>query len=48
MIDTQDTFEMIDDNINDTKAEIKQEEVSVVKSVASGTAIVSGDRKSVV
>ena len=42
MIDTHDTFAMIDDNINSSEAQIKQEEVSVVKSVASGTAIVSG------
>ena len=42
MLDTNKTFEAIEKGIKKTKAEIKKEEVSVIHSIASGTAFVKG------
>lgn len=42
MLDTNKTFEAIEKGIKKTKAEIKKEEVSVIHSIASGTALVKG------
>ena len=42
MIETEKTFNAIQKGIKKTKAELKKEEVSVVRSISAGTAIVSG------
>lgn len=42
MLDTTKTFEAIGKSISKTQAEIKKEEVSIVQSISSGTALVSG------
>lgn len=42
MIDTQKTFAAIDDSIGKTKATVHKEEISLVQSVAAGTALVGG------
>lgn len=42
MIDTQKTFAAIDDSIGKTKASVHKEEISLVQSVAAGTALVGG------
>lgn len=42
MIETEKTFAAIEKGIKQTKAELKKEEVSVVRSISAGTAIVSG------
>ena len=42
MIDTEKTFSAIAKSIDKTKASIRQEEVSLVQSIAAGTAFVSG------
>lgn len=42
MIDTEKTFAAIDDSIGKTKATVRKEEISLVQSVAAGTALVGG------
>ena len=42
MIKTDKTFAAIEQGIEQTKAELKTEEVSVIHSISSGTAIVKG------
>ena len=42
MLDVQKTFKAIGKGIEKTKVEIKQEEVSLVQSIAAGTAFISG------
>ncbi|MBQ9035006.1 MAG: F0F1 ATP synthase subunit alpha [Alphaproteobacteria bacterium] len=42
MIDTEKTFAAIDKSIKKTNAKIQQEEISLVQSVAAGTALVGG------
>ena len=45
MVKTEQTFAAIDKSIDDTKAILKKEEVSIVQSVSAGTAIVNGLEK---
>ncbi len=45
MVKAEKTFAAIDKSIEDTKAVLKKEEVSIVQSVSAGTAIVSGLEK---
>lgn len=42
MIDTTETFSAIGKSIDDTKASVRQEEVSLVQSISAGTAFVGG------
>lgn len=42
MIDTEKTFAAINETIDKTKGRLKKEEVSIVRSISSGTAIVTG------
>lgn len=42
MLDIKNTFNAIDQSIKNTKAELKHEEVSVVSSISSGTALIKG------
>jgi F-type H+-transporting ATPase subunit alpha len=42
MIETEKTFAAIEQGIKKTKAELKKEEVSIVRSISAGTAMVSG------
>src|SRR5574344_1589133 len=42
MIETEKTFEAIQKGIKETKAELTKQEVSIVRSISAGTAMVSG------